>query len=281
IFVQFVVAIVGGVVALIVVIVAAIVFELLVRLSKVRQNFIQHRQRRRGWSYGGAGSGAGGGGGGCMAVEAEGFGVVYSLGEQRRRRMTKTKPDETISVKLSFLESTWKKADRFKCISVSLLPEFEYVEINENMSDNEKSECKRMHDSEYMKYIKKSKACTLSSDAENEIMKMMSEQDKVNSKLLQRIRERVEKWYHDQGYVLAEVVNFGNLGTKEVVCDVAKGDITRIVGQFHDKFGNVCEGKTQLGLIQRQLPEQIAPSLLGLVQNLYQNSLAGLAHQVT
>nr|GEY51550.1 protein TOC75-3, chloroplastic [Tanacetum cinerariifolium] len=168
----------------------------------------------------------------------------------------KTKRDRTISVKLLFLESTWKKADRFKCISVSLLPEFEYVEIDENMSDNEKGVCKRMHDSEYMKYIKKLKACILSSDVENEIMKMMSEQDKVNSKLLWRIRERVEKWYHDKGYVLAEVVNFGNLGTKEVVCEVAEGDITGIAGQFQDKFGNVCEGKTQLGLIERQLRDQ-------------------------
>ncbi|GKC13355.1 microrchidia 6-like protein isoform X1 [Tanacetum coccineum] len=75
----------------------------------------------------------------------------------------------------------------------------------------------------------------------------------ASSAMSSRPVRAISGWYHDKGYVLAEVVNFGNLDTKEVICAVAKGDITGMVGQFQDKFGNVCEGKTQLGLIDNFL----------------------------
>ena len=75
--------------------------------------------------------------------------------------------------------------------------------------------------------------------------------------MLQNIRDRVQKWYHDEGYACAQVVNFGNLNTNEVVCEVVEGDITRVVIQFQDKLGNVCEGNTQIGVVKRELPKQL------------------------
>lgn len=86
---------------------------------------------------------------------------------------------------------------------------------------------------------------------------MMREQGKVSARLLQRIRDRVQKWYHDEGYACAQVVNFGNLNTREVVCEVVEGDITQMVVQFQDKLGNVCEGSTQLPVVYRELPKQV------------------------
>ncbi|PWA40652.1 translocon at the outer envelope membrane of chloroplasts 75-III [Artemisia annua] len=74
---------------------------------------------------------------------------------------------------------------------------------------------------------------------------------------LTNIRDRVQKWYHDEGYACAQVVNFGNLNTNEVVCEVVEGDITRVVIQFQDKLGNVCEGNTQIGVVKRELPKQL------------------------
>ncbi|KAL6999554.1 hypothetical protein U1Q18_000714 [Sarracenia purpurea var. burkii] len=89
-----------------------------------------------------------------------------------------------------------------------------------------------------------------------EVLQMLREQGKVSARLLQKIRDHVQKWYHDKGYACAQVVNFGNLNTKEVVCEVVEGDVTQLVVQFQDKLGNVCEGNTQLAVVRRELPKQ-------------------------
>lgn len=86
---------------------------------------------------------------------------------------------------------------------------------------------------------------------------MLRDQGKVSARLLQKIRDRVQKWYHDEGYACAQVVNFGNLNTKEVVCEVVEGDVTQLVIQFQDKLGNVVEGNTQTSVIRRELPKQV------------------------
>lgn len=88
---------------------------------------------------------------------------------------------------------------------------------------------------------------------------MLRDQGKVSARLLQRIRDRVQKWYHDEGYACAQVVNFGNLNTQEVVCEVVEGDITQLVIQFQDKLGNVVEGNTQIPVVRRELPKQLRP----------------------
>nr|GEW13361.1 protein TOC75-3, chloroplastic [Tanacetum cinerariifolium] len=75
----------------------------------------------------------------------------------------------------------------------------------------------------------------------------------MSATMLQNIRDTVQKWYHDEGYACAQVVNFGNLNTNKVV----KGDITHVVIQFQDKLGNVCEGNTQIGVVKRELPKQL------------------------
>ena len=86
---------------------------------------------------------------------------------------------------------------------------------------------------------------------------MLKSQGTVSARLLQRIRDRVQKWYQDEGYACAQVVNFGNLNTQEVVCEVVEGDITQLAIQFQDKLGNVVEGNTQIPVVQRELPKQV------------------------
>jgi len=53
------------------------------------------------------------------------------------------------------------------------------------------------------------------------------------------------------------VVNFGNLNTKEVVCEVVEGDITQVNIQFLDKLGNVVEGNTQVAVVKREMPKPV------------------------
>lgn len=80
----------------------------------------------------------------------------------------------------------------------------------------------------------------------------------MTARMLQRIRDRVQKWYHDEGYACAQVVNFGNLNTNEVVCEVVEGDITKLQIQFQDKMGFPSVGRTQEVIIKRELPDQVS-----------------------
>ena len=169
----------------------------------------------------------------------------------------KTNPDGTIAVTISFAESTWQSADRFRCINVGLMPQSKPIEMDADMTDKEKLEYYRSLEKDYKRRIERARPCLLSPPVHREIMQMLRDQGKVSARLLQRIRDRVQKWYYDEGYACAQVVNFGNLNTKEVVCEVVEGDITQSNIQFLDKLGNVVEGNTQVAVVKREMPRQV------------------------
>jgi len=169
----------------------------------------------------------------------------------------KTNPDGTIGVTISFSESTWQSADGFRCINVGLMQQTKPIEMDSDMTDKERLEYYLSQEREYKRRIDRARPCLLPSYVHDEILDMLKRQGMVSARLLQRIRDRVQKWYHDEGYACAQVVNFGNLNTKEVVCEVVEGDITKLDIQFQDKLGNVVEGNTQVPVIQRELPRQV------------------------
>ncbi|KAH9622618.1 hypothetical protein KSS87_019249 [Heliosperma pusillum] len=191
----------------------------------------------------------------------------------------KTNADGSIGVTISFTESTWQSADRFRlidfgksavsvrfwfcirlvfrCINVGLMQQTQPIEMDPDMTDKEKLEYFRSQEKDYRRRIDRARGCLLPPAINREVMTMLREQGKVSARLLQRIRDRVQKWYLDEGYACAQVVNFGNLHTKEVVCEVVEGDITQLVIQFQDKLGNVVEGNTQLPVVWRELPRQL------------------------
>uniref|UniRef100_M4DNV9 Uncharacterized protein n=1 Tax=Brassica campestris TaxID=3711 RepID=M4DNV9_BRACM len=169
----------------------------------------------------------------------------------------KTKPDGTLGVTISFAESTWQSADRFRCINVGLMVQSKPIEMDTDMTDKEKLEYYRSLEKDYKRRIDRARPCLLPAPVYGEVMQMLRDQGKVSARLLQKIRDRVQKWYHDEGYACAQVVNFGNLNTKEVVCEVVEGDITQLVIQYQDKLGNVVEGNTQVPVVRRELPKQL------------------------
>ncbi|KAI4334555.1 hypothetical protein L6164_019233 [Bauhinia variegata] len=171
----------------------------------------------------------------------------------------KTNADGTVGITISFAESTWQSANRFRCINVGLMQQSKPIEMDSDMTDKEKMEYFRNQEKDYRRRIERARACLLSMPVHREIVQMLRDHGKVSARLLQRIRDRVQKWYHDEGYACAQVVNFGNLNTKEVVCEVVEGDITQLVIQFQDKLGNVVEGNTQVPVVQRELPRQLRP----------------------
>ncbi|XP_027341151.1 protein TOC75-3, chloroplastic-like isoform X1 [Abrus precatorius] len=169
----------------------------------------------------------------------------------------KANPDGTIAVTIGFNESTWQQADSFRCINVGLMAQTKAVEMDADVTDKERLEYYLSQEREYKRRMERARPCLLPSYVHGEILDMLRRHGMVSARLLQRIRDRVQKWYHDEGYACAQVVNFGNLNTKEVVCEVVEGDITKLDIQFQDKLGNVVEGNTQVPVIQRELPRQL------------------------
>ncbi|GAA0170438.1 hypothetical protein LIER_24693 [Lithospermum erythrorhizon] len=169
----------------------------------------------------------------------------------------KTNPDGSIGVTISFLESTWQSAEKFRCINVGLMQQSKPIEMDPDMTEKEKIEYFRSQERDYRRRIERARPCLLPSSVQREILYMLRDKGKVSARLLQKIRDRVQQWYHENGYACAQVVNFGNLNTKEVVCEVVEGDITQMVVQFQDKLGNVCEGNTQFAVVGRELPKQL------------------------
>ncbi|OAY61182.1 protein TOC75-3, chloroplastic [Manihot esculenta] len=169
----------------------------------------------------------------------------------------KANPDGTLGITISFSESTWQSADKFRCINVGLMTQSKPVEMDPDMTDKEMLEYYKNQEKDYRRRIEKARPCLLPPAVHREVLQMLRDQGKVSARLLQKIRDRVQKWYHDEGYACAQVVNFGNLNTKEVVCEVVEGDITQLVIQFQDKLGNVVEGNTQLAVVRRELPKQL------------------------
>ncbi|KAL8514112.1 hypothetical protein ACS0TY_013294 [Phlomoides rotata] len=145
---------------------------------------------------------------------------------------------------------------RFRCINVGLMPQSKPVDMDPDMTGNERIEYYRSQEKDY-KRIDRARPCLLPMHVHMEILDMMSKNGTVSARLLQKIRDRVQQWYHENGYACAQVVNFGNLNTSEVVCEVVEGDITQVVIQFQSKLGNVCEGNTQYPVIRREFPKKI------------------------
>ncbi|KAE8808315.1 protein TOC75, chloroplastic [Hordeum vulgare] len=171
----------------------------------------------------------------------------------------KAKPDGTLGLTVSFTESVWSAAKQFKCINVGLMAQSGQADFDQDMTEREKMDYLRKQERDYQQRVRGAMPCILPESVRGEVLAMMKKQEKVSARMLQKIRDHVQKWYHNEGFVCAQVVNFGNLNTSEVVCEVVEGDITKVEYQFQDKLGNFVEGNTQIPIIDRELPQQLRP----------------------
>lgn len=144
-----------------------------------------------------------------------------------------------------------------RCINVGMMPQTKAMEMDPDMTEKEKLRYMISQEKDYKRRIDRSRRCLLPPAIYQDVRNMLADQGMVSARLLQKIRDKVQKWYYDEGYACAQVVNFGNLNTKEVVCEVVEGDITQLLIQFQDKLGNVIEGNTQLPVVWRELPKQV------------------------
>ncbi|KAL6202780.1 hypothetical protein ACLB2K_026485 [Fragaria x ananassa] len=111
----------------------------------------------------------------------------------------KTNPDGTLAVSVSFTESIWLAADRFRCINVGLMGQVKPIEMDSDMTDREKLQQLRNQDREYKRRMEKARPCMVPSSVQREVVQMVREHGKVTSRLLQKVRDRVQKWYQDEG----------------------------------------------------------------------------------
>ena len=140
---------------------------------------------------------------------------------------------------------------------MGLMPQTKPVEMDPDMTEKEKLDYFISQEKDYRRRIDKARPCLLPLALYRDVRKILMDKGLVSARLLQQIRDTVQKWYHDEGYACAQVVNFGNLNTNEVVCEVVEGDITQLLIQFQDKLGNVVEGNTQFPVVWRELPKQV------------------------
>ncbi|GJN16230.1 hypothetical protein PR202_gb03274 [Eleusine coracana subsp. coracana] len=192
---------------------------------------------------------------------------------------TKPKPDGTMGLTVSYADNVWARADRLKCINVGFMPPPPPSDHYNDMTAREMMEYQRQYTHDYQRRVHGAKRCILPEPVREELVGMVKGQRRVGARLLQRLRDRILKWYHDEGFVCAQWVNFGNLDTDEVVCEVVEGGITKLEYQFLDKLGNVVEGNTRIPLIDREVPQQASICPGGTVSFEHRN-IAGLSRSL-
>ena len=96
-------------------------------------------------------------------------------------------------------------------MNVGLLPQTRPPEKDyQKMSDREKEQFIKSQEDEYKRRLQQARPCMLPKVVEREITSWLRSERRVTARMLQRIRDRVQKWYHDEGFACAQVVNFGN-----------------------------------------------------------------------
>lgn len=169
----------------------------------------------------------------------------------------KPKPDGTLALTVAYAENIWPgAAKRVKCVNVGLMAPPDAGPA-EDMTAREKMDYIRRQDHDYRQRIRGAKLGILPESVRDELLGIVKKQGKLTAGVLQRMRDRVEKWYHDEGFVFALVQNFSNLDGDEVVLEVLEGDITRVEYQWQDKLGNIVEGNTHVAVVDRELPQQV------------------------
>ncbi|CAI9098944.1 OLC1v1035683C1 [Oldenlandia corymbosa var. corymbosa] len=171
--------------------------------------------------------------------------------------------DGTLRLRISFLERTWQQLpESFRCINIGMLPNWN-PRIGSSGAKEEKGKkdivqfIKEGIEAEYSKRIEKSdeRPCLLPIALEEEISERLRKRKgsgEMSSRVLVKIKEKVQQWYDDHGFACAQVIGFGKLNTEELVCEVAEGDITRI--QVVDVSRNDSDDHQIASVVESVLP---------------------------
>jgi len=102
--------------------------------------------------------------------------------------------------------------------------------------------------------------CLLPKSIQRDITTMLQRKEKATTKqTLSDIQNRVESWYHNQGYVFAKVKGFrASESTGVLECEVDEGMISRISVSCEDEAGQPIACYTSNEIISESLPKAVS-----------------------
>lgn len=101
--------------------------------------------------------------------------------------------------------------------------------------------------------------CLLPKSIQRDITAMLQRKEKATKQTLSDIQNRVESWYHNQGYVFAKVKGFRTSELTGVLeCEVDEGVISRISVSCEDETGQPKACYTNNEIISESLPEAVS-----------------------
>ncbi|CAA0806804.1 Protein TOC75-3- chloroplastic [Striga hermonthica] len=146
-----------------------------------------------------------------------------------------------------------------RCVSVGMLPNEPPAEVDPDMTEKEKEELDMKEGMKYQRRVAHAPDCIIPGSVEEEINSELQDDRRLKSSVVSRIIGRIENWYRENGYAVAQVVRFSQPGWvrgNEIVFEVDEGHIGNLDIKFEDSLGNACEGKTNVKLIERALAEE-------------------------
>ncbi|RLM69585.1 hypothetical protein C2845_PM17G05930 [Panicum miliaceum] len=155
--------------------------------------------------------------------------------------------------------------DRFRCVNVGVgrtaaQPHDDDVPREEAMSERERFERDLRQEREHQQRVGGARPCILPEAMREQLEGLVRDHGGgASPRLLWWVADRVERWYHGEGFACARVARFGNPGSGELACEVQEGDITRVEYWFLDELGNAVNGNTHIPVIERELPQQLRP----------------------
>ncbi|CAI9110849.1 OLC1v1010939C1 [Oldenlandia corymbosa var. corymbosa] len=169
--------------------------------------------------------------------------------------------DGLLRLRISFLERTWQQpAESFRCINVGMIPKWNPQIGSTNEEKGKKDMLQYINEGTQAECSKKiergdERPCLLPMALQEEIsdrLRRRKDSGEMSSRVLVKIKEKVQQWYDDHGYACAQVIGFGKLNTEELVCEVAEGDISRI--QVVDASRNDSDNHHIASVVESALP---------------------------
>jgi len=150
--------------------------------------------------------------------------------------------------------------DRFRCVNmgVAAQPHGDEADLREeDMSGWERFERHLRREREHQQRVGGARPCILPEAVRQELEAVVrGHGGGASPGLLRWVADRVERWYHGEGFACARVVRYRNPGSGELACEVQEGDITGVEYRFVDELGNAVDGHTRIPVIERELPQQ-------------------------
>ena len=102
-------------------------------------------------------------------------------------------------MEVKVLEAQWQAAKTVRCVNMGLLPSDAGAGSDAASEDPSKAEAL------YAERLRGARPCLLPPKVESELGQLVQREGRLTARMLQRIRDRILKWYHDKGYACANV----------------------------------------------------------------------------